>query len=662
MSGTDTLVVMPTGAGKSLVYQFAALAKGGLTLVVSPLIALMKDQVDGLVEKGIAAAALHSGQSAEEQGRVFEMMNRGHLRLLYVAPERLGNGSLVRALANQSVTLLAVDEAHCVSSWGHDFRPDYLTISDARTRFGNPQTVALTATATPLVQDDIVRLLNLSNPARIVTGFNRPNLRFEVAQTPTASTRLTQLRSLLKGEVGAVIVYVSTRKDAEKVAEIIDKELKRPVAAYHAGLPDATRSRVQEAFIQRRLNIIVATNAFGMGVDRPDVRMVLHWSIPSNLESYYQEAGRAGRDGKPSRAVLLYAPRDASLRKWFIEQSVLAMPDLRNIQLQLLRRAVNGIATIEPDHLAELTGIHSVGIKSALSLLEKAGVIGSLDSGGMTGSFAVHEFASARMKDVLQKAEVYQKVRYASLERMVQYAEADTCRRRTILDHFGDTTEASAEHCCDFCDESAPVAAPENLPAFESLPFSTRIALGLIDACRRLPFQVGRKTLVGILTGSEAKGMDRPTYRNSPYYGRLKEYRAKDVDQAYQELIGAGYLRIEGGDRPVIRLTTKGERAYSHREVIPLDFREKRTEIRTESGRIASVNPELLDALKEWRTEEARRRRLKPFMIFHDSVLAAIADERPATYADLLAISGVGDQKLELYGDAVLEIVRESQG
>ena len=296
-----TLAIMPTGAGKSLIYQFAALQLEGLTLVISPLIALMKDQVDALNRKGISATFINSVISTAEQNQRLTLLSQGKYRIVYVAPERLRNVIFLRSLQNLTLSLLAIDEAHCISEWGHDFRPDYLHIAEARRQLGNPLTVALTATATPKVQSDIVRLLGLPEATtRIVTGFNRPNLMLEVKYTADTETKFRTLSELLRmselnsNAQGSSIIYTGTRRDAEEVAEFVRVICKLQAEHYHAGLIPEDRTRIQERFINGSTPVIVATNAFGMGIDRADVRQVIHYSVPGSLEAYYQEAGRAG--------------------------------------------------------------------------------------------------------------------------------------------------------------------------------------------------------------------------------------------------------------------------------------------------------------------------------------------------------------------------------
>ena len=408
LSGRDALVVMPTGAGKSLVYQLAAVvdheAGRGTTVVVSPLIALMKDQVDGLRARGIPAASVHSGMTQVEQKEVLSALARGALAMIYVAPERLRQRGFLRALGAAQVARLAVDEAHCVSQWGHDFRPDYRTIAPARENMGSPPCVALTATATLDVQDDIRSSLRLRDPETIVTGFDRPNLVFEVRSTPGRKEKRRALAEVLRGhESGAGLVYVSTRKDAEELSQFIRQSTGQTCEAYHAGLPDRERSFVQDRFIGGELDLVVATNAFGMGVDRGDVRFVAHWSMPSTLEAYYQEAGRAGRDGLDSRAVLFYAPQDRGLREWFIEQQAPEQADLNKMHRALGRRAdENGVARGEPDEVAQSADVHPVLGRVALSLLERAGLARRLDDEGATRVWRVQAWEGSRVRDGLR--------------------------------------------------------------------------------------------------------------------------------------------------------------------------------------------------------------------------------------------------------------------
>lgn len=332
LAGRDVLAVMPTGQGKSLCFQLPATLQPGLTLVVSPLIALMKDQVDGLRAKGIAAAAFHSGLSEPERDRVVQALKLGRLQLLYVAPERVQHDWFMRLLRSAWVSLFVVDEAHCISHWGHDFRPDYLRLGALRRELQSPPCLALTATATPKVQVDIAEKLDLREPLRVVTGFRRPNLRFSVRPCGSHAEKLSALEQALADvRDGSAIIYCATRKHVEEVAVALSRGCFSPrpsplaarpsVGYYHAGLADDLRAKVHEQFLTGRIGVLVATNAFGMGIDKPDVRLVVHYDVPGSLEAYYQEAGRAGRDGRPASCVLLFYRPDVRTQEYFIKQS-----------------------------------------------------------------------------------------------------------------------------------------------------------------------------------------------------------------------------------------------------------------------------------------------------------------------------------------------------
>ncbi len=321
----DAMVVMPTGQGKSLCFQLPATLTSGLTVVISPLIALMKDQVDGLRHRGIAASAFHSGLIQVERDRVIQDIRLRRLQLLYVAPERIQHERFVHILRISGISRLVVDEAHCISHWGHDFRPDYLRLGEFRQRIGLRPCLALTATATGQVQDDICDKLELRHPLRVVTGFRRPNLQFAVEHCQSTKEKLEILESLVAGVVnhpgsGSALVYCATRRHVEEVAARLARTWPK-VSFYHAGLEDDRRAAVHEKFLSGEVRVLVATNAFGMGIDKPDVRLVVHFDVPGSLDAYYHEAGRAGRDGVLSRCVLLFQQRDVATQEYFIRQS-----------------------------------------------------------------------------------------------------------------------------------------------------------------------------------------------------------------------------------------------------------------------------------------------------------------------------------------------------
>ncbi|MEA3459418.1 MAG: RecQ family ATP-dependent DNA helicase, partial [Chloroflexota bacterium] len=626
LDGRHTLVVMPTGAGKSLIYQLAACLLPGTTLVISPLIALMKDQVDALARHGIPAAAINSTIPSSEQARRLEALTAGAYRLVYVAPERLRYLAFLRALSGAHIGLLAVDEAHCISQWGHDFRPDYLHIASARQEMGEPATVALTATATPQVQDDIVRYLGLPEAERIITGFNRPNLTFSVRYTPDLPDKLRVLRDFLDENRGPGIIYVGTRREAEEVADFAREVVRREARAYHAGMENAVRASIQDAFMAGRLNLVVATVAFGMGIDRPDVRFVLHFSLPGTLEAYYQEAGRAGRDGEPAQCVLLYATQDRALQEWFIENDAPSARELETLYGAVAERARQNVAVVTLDDLALATGIGEVKLRVGLSLLEQMEALHRLGNEGRRLWLEVGEWRPERLRVTAAEVEARRAHKRRQLACMVAYAEADTCRRRLILDHFGDKGPADAPICCDNCLAALarrPAALPADRAAIEALPPEARIALGVLDMVRRLPWPVGRGTVARILKGSRAKAIIEGGYdRCSPYYGRLADMSIQEIKGLVGQLVAGGYLKVVGGERPVMRPTPQGREALAQRASIPLRLPRKhrpeavqrRREEREAGGTVAYTGELLAQGLSPARI--AAHRGLKESAIY----------------------------------------------
>ncbi len=560
LEGKNTLAVMPTGAGKSLIFQLAALQLDGLTLVISPLIALMKDQVDGLSHRDIAATYINSSLPAAEQNRRLEQLGQGKFRIVYISPERLRSVPFLEALRTQHICLLAVDEAHCISEWGHDFRPDYLYIARWRDSVSPcaPLTVALTATATPQVQDDIIRLLGLGkSTARIVTGFNRPNLTLNVLYTNGLNAKLRALNMLLSSrQAGANLMYTGTRREAEEAAEFLREVVHIPAEHYHAGLPAEERIRIQEAFITGALDCVAATNAFGMGIDRADVRQVIHFSMPGSLEAYYQEAGRAGRDGIRACATLLYDPQDRALQEFFIENSVLGARDL-----EVLYQAMPPGKEIwsTTDELSRITSLHPVQIKVGLAELERAGALVHLGDEGLHMLFRRGQWDQSQIEKAAANSKQHVMRRQKQLDRMINYAESNACRRKIILNHFGDTGPAEADECCDNCQvqKTAP-ATPRDIGKMDH---AERAALIILDCIRRLRIKVGRAKIAQILGGSKAQDILKFHYDQTVYYGRLEALKQSQIEDMVDQLIDKRYIKVIGGEYPVVSLSPTGEEA-----------------------------------------------------------------------------------------------------
>ena len=378
-SGEDVLAVMPTGAGKSICYQLPALVLPGTCLVLSPLIALMKDQVDSLRVLDLPATSIHSLMSHAEQEEVLDRLAAGNYKLVYAAPERLRHGPFLSALKKQPISLVAVDEAHCISEWGHDFRPDYLRIQKALDLLGRPQVIALTATATERVREDIVQQLRLRSPRQFITGFDRKNLFFEVAQVDYSKEKLALLTNRLENLQGGALVYTGTRKGVEALVGHL-RRAGIDASGYHAGMEEEDRNRIQEAFLEARANLIVATNAFGMGIDRSDIRAVIHHQLPGTVEAYYQECGRAGRDGNPAQCLLLFSAADRSLQEFFIEASYPSREVILGVYQILLETTEDPIwltygeigSRVQP-------AAPEMAVSSCLRILEEAGAVHRLN-------------------------------------------------------------------------------------------------------------------------------------------------------------------------------------------------------------------------------------------------------------------------------------------
>jgi ATP-dependent DNA helicase RecQ len=582
LDGRDALVVMPTGAGKSLCYQLPALVGENLTLVVSPLVSLMTDQVDALERLAPGRAALVNAQrDAEANRHAVERAVAGEVRLLYVAPERFSARGFFERLQGARVGLFVVDEAHCVSQWGHDFRPDYFRLADAARALGARAIMASTATATPQVAADIARRLGLRDPVRVTTGFDRPNLSFAVAPCRSTLEKHARIAAAL-AEEGArpAIVYAGTRARAEALAGSLSGTLGVEALAYHAGLPREDRAEAQRRFMAGEVEVVVATNAFGMGVDKADVRTVCHESVPGSLEAYYQEAGRAGRDGAPARALLFAEGRDKGLHVFFIERARVDDAVLARVAGRLAASAEAGVYDVA---VGELTAIadDEDSVRSIVGHLARAGVVQPAPStpdrvrGRLLAAFDGRAGAACRAS-----AAEAERVRWRQYRSIWGFVEGDECRRRAILRHFGDHSPPAGREgvaCCDVC-------APELVPAppgRRALPGRARAGASIArgrgspapggagqayasagvqvdDAILAVVAQaqpaVGRTRAVEILRGGRSRVLLDNGYDEMALHGAFAHLRSDDVLGRVDELVAAGRLRSTGGAFPKLQV------------------------------------------------------------------------------------------------------------
>ena len=585
VAGRDVLVVMPTGSGKSLCYQLPALMRADVTLVVSPLVSLMQDQVQALERVAPGYVGLvNAQQDAAANRRAVERAAAGELRLLYVAPERFSSPGFLDRIRRARIGLFVVDEAHCVSQWGHDFRPDYFRLADAARWLGAQAILASTATATPQVAADIVGRLGLRDPVRVATGFDRPNLSFAVVSCANKQAVHRGIAAAL-AEPGALpgIVYAGTRADSERLAARLGSELGVEAIAYHAGLPREARAEAQRRFMAGEAPVVVATNAFGMGVDKADVRTVCHESVPSSLEAYYQEAGRAGRDGDPARCLLFATGKDKGLHVFFIERSTVEDDALQAVARRIVSAAAASTPGAGPpgpsgrpaerfdlavEELVRFTGGEEEVVRAIVGHLAQAGVVQPSPSapdrvaGRLAGPWDGRALALCR-----SSAKEGTRVRWRQYRSVWAWVEGSRCRREGILRHFGDRSPpAPAGPCCDVCDpELAP--APPPPPARRAVPRPAQLAhrppgdgeLGaldeaILDVVASAEPEVGRTRAVEILRGGRSKVVKKYSYDGLPHYGAWSHLANATVLARVDALLGAGTLRSTGGRYPKLEV------------------------------------------------------------------------------------------------------------
>jgi ATP-dependent DNA helicase RecQ len=670
LNGQDVFVVMPTGGGKSLCYQLPAILRDGVTVVVSPLVALMKDQVDALVSKGLSATLINSTLSGGEQQQRIRRMREGEFKLVYIAPERFRSRSFLQALGQITIGLFAIDEAHCMSQWGHDFRPDYFRLGSVLEELGRPQVAAFTATATPEVRTDIVHRLGLENPSIFVAGFARPNLRFVVTETEREPDKYNRLRDLVRRHRTG-IVYCATRKRVDLVSEELRSWGVR-VVSYHGGIDDAGREEAQNQFTQNNCDVAVATNAFGMGIDRADIRFVVHFEIPGSLEAYYQEAGRAGRDGEPAECELLFNYADTRVQDFFIDGSNPSVELIRNVYL-LLRNMANERGEVEQsirDIAARIDHENNdMAVHSAITILDRHGVIDRYDIPGkrIRGTRLLQRDLQPLQLpiDIPALCEKEKRDR-GKLKAMVEYAYGRECRQKIILRYFGDP-DLTACGACDIC---SSVRSDKIRPPTEQELLVVRKALsGVARMCYRTKEgftpRFGRNRVIQVLVGSRGREVLDAGLHELTTYGLLKQKSPNYLHDLFREMEEAKLIYSTGGQFPMVGLAQLGvavmQNTASFDLVWPEEGRSRKPkEVLPAPENEAPFDRDLFEILRKTRAALAQEQGGVPhYLIFPDETLKAFARLRPSSIESARRIRGVGEVKAARYMQQFLEAIHE---
>ncbi|WP_213803296.1 RecQ family ATP-dependent DNA helicase [Granulicella sp. dw_53] len=638
--GRDVLLVMPTGAGKSLCYQLPAIARGGTALVISPLIALMDDQASKLSHLGLRVARIHSGLSREEARQACRDYLDGTLQFLFIAPERMRVPGFPEMLAKKKPALIAIDEAHCISAWGHDFRPDYRTLGDYLPSLRPAPILALTATATPTVQRDIVAQLQLSDPALFIHGFRRHNLAIEVVELSKPRRNKFTADLLSRPENRPAIVYAPSRKSAEELASMLGGK----AAAYHAGLEATVRERVQHSFQTGKLEVVVATIAFGMGIDKADVRTVVHIALPGSVEAYYQEIGRAGRDGQPSRTVLLHSFADRKMHDFFLERDYPAATELAR---------VSSVLTPEfqmPDLLRQRLRMDAATFDRAVEKLASQGAA-AIDFEGLVRSTGNAQWRSGYDAQL--------NFRRSQIDRMVAYTESAQCRMSALIQHFGDTADG-LRPCgnCDFCSPERATAQPFRAPNQQETRQLNTILRALDGGSSRATGKLHSDLALGIdrsqfeayldaLTRSGLITLNADTFTNPE--GNVISYKKASLTHE-------GRNRDESADLPILLRDSTSSPDSKSKSRSTKSPSPRKASMEADKSSFTPAQTELESRIREWRKAEAAKTGKPAFIVFSDAILHSIVVARPTRIPDLLQISGIGPEKADRYGAAILAL------